>query len=271
MLIWLQKWLCAITPFILSALTAMPVTAVIAVTAGTADGSPPTWRVAEKQTLFNGTAGDIMQPHNAHGGNFKTHARYEDGFLVVDVPEGANWGKVGLLSKKPAVWMDDFGHKAETRVVYTFDPKRTSGFGLALTLPGSGGVGGNDPSYPGVRYYWIRNAEGTAAKSELHIDPHRRDNYWHEETTPEAPQQVAVVLRPGSVAIELDGVEKVRRDWNVVGEGSGLHVYVFSHPPAAKIPVRMALKDISISRRFSTGTKGPTPVVQPLPPTVLFT
>src|SRR5690606_4341868 len=130
---------------------------------------------------------------------------YEDGALVVDVPSGNAWGKVGLLSNDPLVWLDDFRDDAEVRVTFTLDPARTTGFGLALTQTGWGGVGGNDPGPPSTRFYWIRATDGASATAELHIDPHREGDFFKQSLSPVAPTEVTFVLRPGEVTIELDG------------------------------------------------------------------
>ena len=230
------------------------------------------WRSPADEVLFAGAPTDRLLPHQAHGGVFENHARYEGGALVVDVPEGNAWGKVGLFSADPLVWLDDFHDDAEVRVTFALDPERTTGFGLALAEPGWGGVGGNDPGYPSVRFYWIRETGGGSARAELHVDPHPADDFWKGTLPPEAPAEVAFVLTPGSVGIEVDGARIAERPWKAAGDGVGLRIYAFSHPVDAHVPVQMALTGIRVSHLYSAiaAPSGPAPGVEPLPTQALF-
>ncbi|MHB1101399.1 MAG: SH3 domain-containing protein [Devosia sp.] len=230
------------------------------------------WRAPVDEILFAGEPTDRFLPHQAHGGIFDAHARYDDGALVVNVPEGNAWGKVGLLSNDPLVWLDNFHDDAEVRVTFTLDPKRTTGFGMALAEPGWGGVAGNDPGYPGVRFYWIRERDGASARAELHADPHPTDDFWKGTLPAEAPAEVAFVLTPGLVGIEVDGVRIAERPWKAAGDGVGLRIYVFSHPTEAHVPVKMALRGIRVTHSYPTiaAVSGPAPGVEPLPTVVLF-
>jgi hypothetical protein len=85
-------------------------------------------------TLFDG---QVIHPRymrfNAHGGDFARHARMEDGALVVDVPEGQGWGKVGLASTDATVWLDRFQNDARVTLSFEFDKPRTTGFVVALS------------------------------------------------------------------------------------------------------------------------------------------
>lgn len=230
------------------------------------------WRAPADEALFAGAPTDRFLPHQAHGGIFDAHARYDDGALVVDVPEGNAWGKVGLLSNDPLVWLDNFHDDAEIRVTFTLDPKRTTGFGLALAEPGWGGVAGNDPGHPGVRFYWIKERDGASARAELHADPHPTDDFWKGTLPAEAPAEVAFVLTPGLVGIEVNGVRIAERPWKAAGDGVGLRIYAFSHPVEAHVPVKMALRGIRVAHSYPTiaAVSGPAPGVEPLPTEVLF-
>lgn len=235
----------------------------------TADG----WRAPLEEVLFVGEQTDLFLPHQAHGGIFDQHARYEDGALVVQVPPNNGWGKVGLLTAQPVVWLDAFHDDAEVRVEFTFDPDRTSGFGLSLAEPGWGGVVGNDPGPPSVRYYWIRKADGSAARSEFHVDPHGTDDYDKVALPPQAPTSAVFVLRPGKVTVELDGVEVASRPWRIAADGTGFRIYAFSHVDDVQLPVEMALRSIRVTRTYpgkAAVVAGPAPGVAPLPVDTLF-
>lgn len=230
------------------------------------------WRAPLEETLFDGTPTPLFLPHQAHGGVFDTSARYEDGELVVDVPANSGWGKVGLLSNDPLVWMDDFHDDAETRVTFALDPQRTTGFGLALAQPGWGGVAGNDPGYPDVRFYWIRNPDGKDARVEMHVDPHGTDDFWKGSVGPTAPRNVTFILRPGAVSVALDGKTVAERPWPALRSGIGFRVYAFSHPADVNLPARLGLKSITVARIYPTAPEPtePAPGVEPLPVETLF-
>jgi len=181
------------------------------------------------------------------------------------------WAKVGILSDGPVVWLERFDNDAEARVTFSFDPEQTTGFALALTSPQWGHVGGNDPSHPSALFLWRQEADAIAAKAEFHINPHSEGDFWSADLAADPPSAVAFVLRPGSVAIEIDGAEVARRDWAIPAEGAGLSVYAYSHPAGPNLPVRMALNEIRLDRTFAeTGVKPPAAGVEPLPETVLF-
>jgi hypothetical protein len=231
------------------------------------------WRSPLKEVLFAGEQSALFLPHQASGGVFDRDARFEDGALVVDVAKGNGWGKVGLLSNDALVWLDEFHDDAEVRVTFTLDPERTSGFGLALTETGWGGIAGNDPGYPGVRFYWIRNADGASARRDLHVDPHRDADFWSDAASSEAPTAIAFVLRPGTVTIEVDGAVIAERPAAFLRDGVGLRVYAFSHVADIQGPAKMALSGISVTRHYPTLPRkpdAPAEGVAPLPTETLF-
>ncbi len=241
------------------------------------DEQPPevaldSWRSPLEETLFAGVETPLFISHQAHGGIYETSAQYEDGELVVDAPANSGWAKVGLLSSDPLVWMDDFRDDAETRVTFTLDPQRTTGFGLALSQPGWGGVVGNDPGYPGVRFYWIRSPDGASASVEMHVDPHGTDDFWKGTAAATAPSEVTFILTPGKVAIALDGEVVTERGWPELRSGIGFRVYAFSHAAEVNLPAQMGLRSIAVARSYPTVPEklDPAPGVDPLPTKVLF-
>ena len=128
-------------------------------------------RAPQEVGLFDGGLGTRWLPHQAHGGVFAEHALLRNGELVVEVPAGSAWGKVGLFTPEPVVWLDDFRDTASERLHFRFDPQRTTGFVIALTAPGWGNVGGNDPGQPALFFHWRRTANGPGARASLQVVP----------------------------------------------------------------------------------------------------
>lgn len=204
----------------------------------------------ETTVLFNGVLDERWVPHSAAGGSFDSHARVVGGELRVDVPAGAAWGKVGLLSPQPLVWLDRFGDGAEAEVVFRFDPTGTTGFVLALAVPGWGGVAGNEPGNPHLAVSWLLDPETGSARVEVHRVPHRQDDFWRQTLTGEVPSEVRIRLRPGEATISSPGLFGHREAWNEAAAGQSFRVYAHSHAFTAHQPVRMALREIVLHRTF---------------------
>ena len=105
--------------------------------------------------------------YGALGGNFQTQARLDNDALLANVPEGNNWGFVGLRSEKPLVWLDEFGEDAEVKVRFNFGSDHTTGFVTALSP--FFGLPFNAPSTPMIYLHWRKIKEG-GAKLALALD-----------------------------------------------------------------------------------------------------
>ncbi len=209
--------------------------------------------------------------HSAGGGVFDRDARFENGALVVDVPKDAAWGKVGILSPDPLVWLDDFTGNAEVTVTYRIDPARSTGFVLALAQPGWGGVGGNDPGTPNAAFVWRLMPDGKS-RAELHLNPHGEGDFWSLDGDQAAPATVSFMLRPGEVTVTAEGYEPVTKPWPAAADGVGFRVWAYSHVAAVNQPVKFALTGISVAHRYAIGPAelGPAPGVKPLPMETVF-
>ena len=229
------------------------------------------WRSPEKQTLFDGTDSKLFVHHSAAGGNFDRDARFADGALVVDVHEGAGWGKVGLLSPDPLVWLDDFTGDAEVTVTYRIDPARSTGFVLALVQPGWGGVGGNDPSAPNVAFAWFKTPDGKS-RAEFHVSPHNQGDFWSLIGDQTAPATVSFTLRPGEITMAAEGYERITKPWAVAADGVALRVWAYAQAAEANLPVTFALAAISVDRRYPAAPPADAAAssVEPLPMETVF-
>ena len=209
--------------------------------------------------LFDGRMlGRRWTKYNAQGGDFAKHAGLKDGALVVDVPEGALWGKAGLYSPQPLVWLDKFGEGAEERVTFTFDPDRTTGFVLALTPIHN--LNGNDPAKPFALLHWRRTKDGSGAKATFLLEPDSPGKpLWEVALPAEAPETVAFVLTPQGLRIEAAGLTGDTVAWALLKPAQSFRIYAYSQPDEANAPVRMALKQIVLDRRAGAPISPPEP------------
>ena len=238
------------------------------------EAEPPAqdaWRSPETRTLFDGTDSALFVHHSAGGGVFDRDARFENGALVVDVPKDAAWGKVGILSPEPLVWLDDFTGDAQVTVTYHIDPARSTGFVLALAQPGWGGVGGNDPGTPNAAFVWRLMPDGKS-RAELHLNPHGEGDFWSLDGDQAAPATVSFILRPGEVTVAAEGYDPVTKPWPAAADGTGFRVWAYSHVAAVNQPVTFALTNISVEHSYSVepAPAGTAPGVKPLPTETLF-
>lgn len=199
--------------------------------------------------LFRGALDDRWVRHAAAGGSFERDARLENGrALVVAVPPNNGAGQVGLLSPKPLVWLDDFGRSASCSLTFRFDPQRTTGFSVALTVPHNNGVAGNQPGAPNVLLTWARAVDGASSKLELHVNPHAEGAFRTLKLPAAAPREVVLTLRPYEIDWRIDGGTELVDEFPEARAGQGFHVYVFSNAPQWHAPVAMALEEVTLSQ-----------------------
>ena len=181
--------------------------------------------------------------YGALGGDFQTQARLDDKALLVNVHEGNNWGFVGLRSEKPLIWLDEFGEGAEVRVRFNFDSDRTTGFATAISP--FLGLPSNAPSTPMVYLHWRKLEEG-GAKLALALDGTEKP-IWDVDVPERVPENLDIILQPGRFKILAPGAPADFVDWAALTNGQGFRVYAYSRPDKANDPVKMALKEISVT------------------------
>jgi hypothetical protein len=79
--------------------------------------------------LFDGTENPAWQPFSlSPDGTFADLAKYDNGWLVANVPGHWSWGRVGLLSAAPMLKFDARIERTPYRLRIKVDPERTDGF-----------------------------------------------------------------------------------------------------------------------------------------------
>ena len=212
----------------------------------------------QRVVLFeNGVLGRWWIQLAGQGGDFRAHTRLEDGELAVDVPAGARWGKVGIYSPGPLLWLDRFGPGAEAGVTFEFDPARTTGFVVALSPLYN--LKDNDPNKPHVWVQWNAKEDGSGGRVQVMITPDFPKAAWEWETPATAPDKVTLRLSPDGVLVQGFGAPEERMPWKCVMPNMGFRVYAFSQAEKAGLPVRMALKRVTLDRTAG----GPLPPEEP--------
>lgn len=224
-----------------------------------------------KLTLFDGKLGSRWIANAAQGGRFSEHARLGNGALVVDVPKDNSLGKVGVYSAEPVVWLDRFTDEASAKLSFRFDAARTTGFMIALTVPGAGGVAGALPGEPAAILHWRKKAKGAGTRATLSIIPPYSGPAIDEQLLDAMPSEVNLVLTPRGISVVADGFSDKVTPWPAAVSGQGLRVWVMSHPDDVHQPVAMALQSITLEQTAGTGpvVEAPQAGVAPLDTRVL--
>lgn len=231
---------------------------------------------SETSVLFDGSLyATYFAPFWARGSDFARDARVADGALRVSVPAGSEWGKVGLYSHGPVVWLDRFHGDAEVRLGLDFDPSQTTGF--AVSLYGTSTINGNDPPNPRFYLQWRRDTDGVVRAMRVYDDNVESRS---ADIAQGMPAHVDLVLTPAGLQVVADGFPDDILPWPLLAEGTGLRMTLYSLAAADGQPVTMALKRITLTRTPGEGGKGEDPADQsstptsagqdPLPQTVFF-
>lgn len=222
------------------------------------------------EVLFGGDMSEIWVPHQVDGGKFNDFAKIDQGMLVADVPAGAQWGKVGVYSPGPVLWLDGFGPGAEVGVSFEFDPARTTGFVVALSPHFN--LKNNNPSRPYLWVQWNLKEDGSGGKAQVLITPDFPKAAWEWETSAKAPDKVTLSISPEGVLVGGFGAPEERMPWKCVMPNMGFRVYAFSQARETGQPVRMALKRIFLDRTPGAAPPAnePAPGVEPLETRTLF-
>lgn len=227
----------------------------------------------QKTVLFDGRIlNKRWEKYQLHkGSSFSPHARFVGGALLIDVPEGIGWGKAGIMSSEPLVWLDKFGKGAKVRVNFKFDPDQTTGFVIALASRNASK--GNEPSSPRALLYWRKNDNNNTSKVSLFLTPNKKwKPLWEQKLPNRMPEEVSFILTPGGLQVDALGISKDVIPWELAAPSQSFRIYAYSQPEKYKEPVKMALKQIFLERKAGEPIQPSKPQkgVAPLPAVVLF-
>ena len=226
------------------------------------------------KVLFAGDGlGDTWEPRleTKRRASFEDVAKFENGRLLVDVPNETSWGQVGLTSKRP-IWLDQFGPGAEKRLTFSLDPQETTGFAVALST---------EKEHKTFVVKWVRIASEGKALLQVFVDfglacnpdwPTHAKPVWEQQVADTAPGEVVLSLRPGKVVLSGDGLPEHEEAWPQLTPDAGIWLHAYSFPESYDGPARMALKKIELEDTVLKSVVPPKPVagVEPLPVSTLF-
>ena len=192
-------------------------------------------------TLFDGEPGDDWMPIGVAGGDFERFARFVDGHLVVDGPEGNWWNKTGLLSTRPVVTLDARVLVAPTRLTVHVDPSRTTGLVVALSSSPVPDMWHNHVAWVSL----VLDPETNQAVLGSRSDPY---NAWSRSVPAEWltgawDGRLHVDIGHDHIRASVDGGPTIRMP-SLRYDGERLHATVISHAPHEGAAARLALRRI---------------------------
>ena len=224
--------------------------------------------------LFDGHLGGRFVTANSWGGRFADQAQLTDRGLLVDVPAGNGWGRVGIVSPDPLIWLDDPAPGARSDVDFTFDPQRTSGVYLVLSPAGLTNPG--DPGNPeasSIRIHWRQKADGTGARLSASIAG-PETVILDQDMPPTPPDHILVSLSLEGVRLAVGDTVTDRVPVPGLTPGVGFRIWALSMSEAEGAPVRMGLKRITANRvagqPIAASSNAAQGAVPPLPLRPLF-
>ena len=195
---------------------------------GSKNSSTDLAQVIMKDTMSDGL-GSNWDPLSCVGGDYGRFAKFEAGKLVVDVPAGNNWGKTGIMSKKPLFSVDDTMDSRPMKIVLDFDAARTRGYVACLSAAQNADVWLLQNAW----FHWGVSEE--KKKGFAHLvntqnsgDPADPGSILDLPT--DAPSRLVLSVSAGKVVAELPGGRKLvlRPSW--LKSGVPIYLHVFSHP-----------------------------------------
>ncbi|PTV93389.1 hypothetical protein C8J27_1174 [Rhodobacter aestuarii] len=231
------------------------------------------------QVLFDGTGlGSVWLPNARREGAFWRDAVLEGDSRGGDAQTGAalriGWSEpktgdyLGIVSPEAVLWLDGLHGSGEAALQVGIDPAATGDFEISLsgryTLPGN--LSDND-SY--VLRFRRQPDGGYSALSSRRAGEKQG---VRTETLAALPKSIRLVLRPGRVRVEAEGVNSDWLVWPEAAEGAGLRMAVHA---VADFEGKgaLALREIRRAGRAEppAPAAAPAPGVAPLPEKALFT
>lgn len=198
-------------------------------------------------TLFNAAPGPVWTPFSlTTAGTFDQLAKYQDDWLVADVPAVNGWARVGLLSTDPILRFDSRIQRTSYRLRLKLDPARTDGFSAIFSTAKAEDVwGARAPYVDLVRQTKGRNAgkyrftlnQGPYGNWTRMIDPAWIVGHWDGT--------VEIEFGKGWVRARLPGGVSLRGGGFPVGVDTNFYMVVHSVGTDNHAPAKLALGRIT--------------------------
>ncbi len=220
----------------------------------------------QKITLFDGKMmGQRWKPYVNAKTKFDNTVKLSNGALYVDVPEKVGHANIGIESREPLIWLDQFGKDSKREVIFNFIPKQTTGFAIALS---------NKTNHFIVK--WFKNTEKNKAYLQIYLSNNLglisnwNSSYkpvWEKEVSTTAPEELKLILTPEGITLSGDQLPEHFQMWTYLRANAGYYIYVYSFPVVPNQAVKMALKEISLDNKILKPSIQAKPIsgISPLP------
>jgi hypothetical protein len=185
----------------------------------------------------------LWEPIQVVGGNYERFAALAPGKLAVNVPAGNSWGKTGIMSRSPLFSVDAGMTANPLKISFDFDPNQTTGYVIALAQA-------KDADVWRVQNYWLHWLRPTMISGKLYAanTQNAGDKVAEAVTPSQAPNTVALAIRPGSVEAITSQGTRLAMNLGWMKQGVPVYLYIFSHPANQHEAASFALKSIRISQ-----------------------
>jgi hypothetical protein len=217
--------------------------------------APPPAGVAAlaTETLFAGVATQAWEVAGQPGLDLGKGARFgKDGLAIDLAAKPGAWANAGLLSREPAVVVDDRIDATALETAVEIDPKRPDGLLVMLAWARSAEMWGAnmaaaaalakplDGPFAGRWVLSLRTGIGPYAVWERPVDTAFVEKMWNG--------RMILENRPGAMSVRLDGGPCISGGGFTIQRGSKLFMAAYSAPPKDSVGARLFLK--TITRRW---------------------
>lgn len=169
--------------------------------------------------------------------------------LFVEIPVERKKTEVGIGTKAPAVWLDEFGPAASITLTFEFDPDHTDRFSLHLTRS----MGEWSLGQPGMVFYWQPDEEGAGSVYGWYETPVPGNkppvDHPQGRTAKTAPSRVSITITPGHLSVNADDLPPLDGPWSLAQAHSGFHLFVYTKTTTDGRAARLGLKRIVSTRQ----------------------
>ncbi len=219
--------------------------------------------------LFNGMGlGRVWAGNARTAAHFPRFARLHDGALRIGWTPEDKASYVGIVSPETVLWLDGLHGMGEARLHVAIDPAATGDF--EISLAGSYSLPGNLSSNDTYVLRFARQPDGSF--TALSATRNQEKKGIRTEGLAALPAEITLVMRPGRVFVEAEGLNPGALGLPLLAEGAGLRVAVHAMADAEGRGA-LALRRIARSQTPAPLRPPATPAagIAPLPEHALFT
>jgi hypothetical protein len=194
---------------------------------------------------FNGALADMWEPVSAAGGDYKRFGKVIGGKLEVSVPPNNSWGKSGIMSKDPFLTVDKSMETKPLKIVFDFNPAKTTGYVIALSTAKNADIWVNS----NVWFYWIKTSALNGSTAMVDTQGAAETNSGGFTTRGTAPKSITMTIYPERVdVLESDGTQLSSKKLTQLKVGNSVYLYIFSHPAKQHDSSAFSLDSIKVLR-----------------------